>query len=431
MFKRVKKENPDVYIRLNEYNKKMHNKKVKRCIFVTLVFIVCFISMIEKGILHIKFIDDYNAAKEKKIINKIENAKSVYDLLPYLENINCAALDKDEPRYIEAKNYKKYNNLFELFTREEEYTIVTIGNDKYAVFVYHNKRHIGKVTKIKSAEKEYKNGKLEVIFRNEMVQIFDEKMGWCGGNAGCIIKLDEDINELVVEGISYKKYEGGLYKARNLHGYIGSDLEVVVPFEYRSFQYEIKPDFGMGENLDSYAKLYETYNESENPYKYKTGYPGSYVRVIKGDKEGLLDPNLNMIFEPEYSKIYFQPHDCFLVEKYDEGTKENKQFILNSDKKILYEHQGGTLGQCFFLKGKNLMFIYYVMKLENGKEEQRVELLDGKFNTIIGAEYNYIIQMDYPYMKDDGKVGAFKVIQGDKSAFFTVEGEQITPFTVE
>ena len=211
----------------------------------------------------------------------------------------------------------------------------------------------------------------------------------------CIVKLEEDITSLYVDGELYSEYDGGYIQVNDKYGVVDSDLNIIVPIQYDTIR-----DF-------------ETFATDKQYY---------FTATEQG--AGLMDENYKTILNPKYDNIFFVNDNKFIVGKgpRDEVSLGNSQIgILNKNEELIHNYIDG------FIDG-NESFNNDVHQVVFGRMNGDVYLegvLDDDLNVIIEPQYTSISVFEIESQKDQ-----FYVVENDKGEFAVIDssGKQQTEF---
>ncbi len=332
--------------------------------------------------------DRDNDTEENVDEKKLAEAKTVHDVSDLIE------LNEHGLYFSECKKDKDLYFYFSLLDFDEYIKVNYRGNDYLLVwYYYYNYGKIG--TKVNSVEKKVFDGIMHIGVDLEK----EEK-----GNDGCfphstgcrlILKLDEDIKDLVVEGHNYHEYDGGYVTVCNKKGILDKDLNFVVPLIYDNiFDYPISDD----ENGPVYYRV-----------------------CIDGAGQGLLDENFNQVLSTNYSNIYYFNSDKIIAMINSENCSDNSELKIvwiDGDENVIRSIPG-------FL---------------HPDDDSRFRCMDGHIlisdpsygsqwgDGVMDEDLNIIIEPKYYTIFWNGE-GYYRVENFDQQeALFSSTGEQLTDF---
>lgn len=150
--------------------------------------------------------------------------------------------------------------------------IVTSEGEKYILLKYVYSEYDELLASISSIKKTYKKQNYCVLEVNVAYEITRNENDGCEPDisvAYCILKLEEDIDVLVVDDYEYTKFDGGLIYVNQRYGVVNEDYDIIVPIEYS----------GIGD--------LETFGEESKKYIYMRNEEGA----------GLMDENYNVLWD--------------------------------------------------------------------------------------------------------------------------------------
>lgn len=182
----------------------------------------------------------------------------------------------------------------------------------------------------------------------------------------CIVKLDKQYDNVVIDDKSYEKYDGGVINVDKKYGIIDENLNIIVPVIYNQIR-----------NYDIY-----TYKG----VKYETEH--QYYRITGVDGNGIMDENYNIIVSPVYSNIYFINDDKFVVMKgkgQTNGIEDYQIGIVDGNGNITHDFIEG------FINGSETNFTQnYAGQMIFGRMDGKDYLkgvLDENLNIVIEPVY--------------------------------------------
>lgn len=279
------------------------------------------------------------------------------------------------------------------------YVIVDSEDDKYILFKYEYSEYDELLTTISSIKKTYKKQNNCVLEVNVDYEITRNENDGCYPNitvAYCILKLEEDIDELLVDDFEYKKFEGGLIYANQRYGVVNDDYDIIVPIEYFVIR-ELK-----------------TFGEETK----------KYIFVRNEDGVGLMDENYNVLIQPSYFNLEYVSNNKFIVQKDADGDmntfEDNQISIIDEDENELYGHIDGYLAlQNTFDSPLHQIIIG---RIEDDKMYEGV--IDDQLNVIIDTIYT-----DVAYFEISDHDG-FYVVERENGETAVIDslGKQQTEF---
>ena len=239
------------------------------------------------------------------------------------------------------------------------YFIIEQNGEKYLMFNYIGGGYGIKLKAVTDMKKEYSGGRLvltPVCETEEFEQVGCEP---CQKGVICIVKLDEDISEVEVEGQKYTPYKGGIVWVGDLCGAADSELALTAPIEFTLIRPLDQPD----------NKFFFCSTENGN---------------------GVMDSEYNMMIEPKYNNIFYVDDERFVVmsKKSPDGEGlDNWQIsTVNGSGELLSgpidgfingnEHFTNYMHQCVFLMPDGNL--------------SRAGVVDADMNVIIEPEYTDI-----------------------------------------
>lgn len=331
------------------------------------------------------------ATLSKAESDSIANAQTAYELTSLLTRTS------DLPKYSECNQDNDLYAYFDLLGAND-YFIVSHEDEKYILFCYVYSGYGEELSSITDIEKVYdseNSGRLNLtaakdIKTTEQTGCFPEIT-----SVRCIVKLEEDITSLYVDGELYSEYDGGYIQVNDKYGVVDSDLNIIVPIQYDTIR-----DF-------------ETFATDKQYY---------FTATEQG--AGLMDENYKTILNPKYDNIFFVNDNKFIVGKgpRDEVSLGNSQIgILNKNEELIHNYIDG------FIDG-NESFNNDVHQVVFGRMNGDVYLegvLDDDLNVIIEPQYTSISVFEIESQKDQ-----FYVVENDKGEFAVIDssGKQQTEF---
>ena len=332
--------------------------------------------------------DRDNSTQETVDEKVLAEAKTVHDVSyliePYDNGLRYSECKKDEDLYFYF-NLLKYDEYIKVNYEGQDYLIVSYSYSSYGLTG----------TKITGVEKKVFDGimHIEVDLKTET----KENEGCFPNSTTCrlILKLDEDIRDVVVSDLNYQEYDGGYVTVCNKMGILDKDLNFVVPLIYDDIF-----DFPISDN--------------END-------PVYYRVCINGVGQGLLDENFNQVLSTSYYNLYYyNPNKYIAMIEHKNGSDETEFEIvwIDGDENVIKSVPGFL--ECentshFYCMDGHLLFCDPTYGPEWGKG-----VMDEELNIIIEPIYYNVFWLDE---------GHYNVENFDyETAHFSSTGEQATDF---
>lgn len=320
----------------------------------------------------------------------IKEAVTAYDVSAFLTKT------ADQMKYSECDNDSALSMYFDLLVlKGDEYYIADLDSERYLLFYCVYSGYGEKMTSITDVNKKYDADKLTVSITKEIV---NTKQFGCEPDYSytkCIIKLENDITSLSVDGRDYCEYDGGFIRAADLWGVVDEELNVIVPIQYGTIR-----------KLDEYR--------ADDTYYYMTTDKGM----------GLMDAEFQTILQPIYSNIYFVKNDRFIVGKGPRDEIEPNEWqigIVDKNGDLLHEYIDG------YINGYG--------SFNNAARQAIFSKTDGDdyYEGVIDEELNIIIEPIYKDVRDFDAGAAeirFYVVENNNGEFAVIDssGKQQTEF---
>lgn len=324
---------------------------------------------------------------------QIKNAKTAFDLKQYFTLSTDNVLYNEYPGA--AEDFAMYFSLIDTGS----YVVVDSDNEKYILFQYEYSEYDEILASISGMKKTYKKQNNCVLEVNVDYEITRNENDGCYPSisvAYCILKLEEDIDELLVDDYEYKKFDGGLIYVNQRYGVVNEDYDIIVPIEY----------FGIRD--------LETFGEETK----------KYIFVRNEDGVGLMDENYNILIQPSYVNLEYVSNNKFIVQKDADGdmnTFEDYQLsMIDEDENELFGHIDGYL--VFQNTFDNPLHQIIIGRIEDDKMYEGV--IDDQLNVIIDTIYTDVA--DFGISDNHG----FYVVEREEGETAVIDflGKQQTEF---
>ncbi len=288
------------------------------------------------------------------VYSQLSEAKTAFDI----SQLMTAA--SDSVIYTETDDTQPFMLYFDVLLSSFRSFIITEHNgDKYLIFRYNYSAYGSVLTELNSFEKKMNGDTLEL--KADITTEQTEQMGCepLESNVNCILRLDNDISGLIIDGHDYTPYSGGTLYIGDKVGVLDKDLNITVPVEYDM----IRKITGLPDN----KVLYHTY---------KDGCGG-----------GILDENYNTLLPPEFGNIFYINDNKFIVMKQDSSVDTN-YYILSTDR-----HGNPTSSFTEgFIDGSETFFNYAEQVIFGVRDGNRFKygVIDSDLNIIIEPVYDHI-----------------------------------------
>lgn len=291
----------------NDNKKNIINKIIKKIIEIGAIAFVAFLVgsfLLRSGLVHMKWYDNYLDKKIEKRNTAIAEAKDIFDLFPFM--VSTGSYDSG-CWYSDVKDYKKFLKVFQFMGEYGGYTIFTYEGERYLAVVYTEENYNGGFGRIRNVKREYSGNNLRINFDIEHKTYSDRTAD--DRRAKILIKLEENIDHLYINGTRYREFEGQVIKVDGKEGYLDKNLNVKLPVIYDDMQLR---------------------------WIYKKGELQEHLYIIKGPEGvGLLDRNADFIFQPKYKNVEVLDNRLYLVEEEDESSGDIIIKIYNKYKDVL------------------------------------------------------------------------------------------------
>ena len=287
----------------------------------------------------------------------------------YADKMNQSATYR---KYSELKNDEDLLFYFDLLGADE-YIKVDHNKKSYVLFYFTYDSYTSVLDEVTDIKKSTSNGKLKVSVSYETSD--HESFGFYPnhGVCRCILKLDDDIDELIVNDRPFTEYSGGQFKLGNKFGVVDADMNIILPPVYTGILVLEGRDIPL------------------------------YYRVWNEDGNGILDENYNEVLSTNYSNIVYVGPDRFMVmiEKDDESYIE----IIDADENVVKGPIEGFYGDPY-------SYNYYGQQIYCVDRFSKKGVIDSDLNIIIEPIYKDIYLYDgetedliYGVEDFDGKCG--------------------------
>ena len=320
----------------------------------------------------------------------ITNAKSILEYAPYMTQTSQYL------KYSECPDDSDLAFYFDLF-HDTEYLIVTKDQTDYLLFLYSYRDYGARIGKIKSIAKSYDNGTLSLHMDKTVKKIYRSGDVAPDGPdisfARCILKLDEPVNSISLDGMTLSPYAGGQVYVDHLWGAVDADLNIVLPIAYEGIH-----------KLDTYG--------DDVPTMY---------RIWNDEGTGLVDEQYHEIIPVKYSFIDYVSPDRYVVTTCTNGWSSSKLSIIDGNENLIYGSVDGMLSGNYYFQNHARQAVF---KIVRDPEPPLYGIVDEKLNIILPAEYD-----DIDMFGEDTELQFYVVEKGkDHYAVFNTNGKQMTEF---
>ncbi len=336
--------------------------------------------------------DKYDPA----LSEQIKNAKTAFELKQYFKLRSDNIIYNEYPGA--AEDFAMYFSLMD----SDSYIVVNSGNEKYILFRYVYSEYDKLLKSISSLQKTYEKQYSCVLKVNIDYEITSIDCDGCLPNiseAYCILKLDEDIDMLLVNEYKYSRYDGGLIYVNQTYGVVNDNYDIIVPIQYSSIR-----------DLETSGKFSEKY---------------LFMRFEDG--AGIMDKNYNVLIQPLYVNIDYVSDNRFIVQKDADGVmkvmnafEDHQLYIIDEDENVLFGPIDGYL--TYQNTFDNPLHQIIIGRIEDDKSYEGV--IDDQLNVIIDTIYSDVVDF---WISDND---CFYVVENEngETAVFDSLGKQQTEF---
>ena len=333
------------------------------------------------------------AATDPPELSAITDAKSIQEYAPYMTQT------AQYLKYSECPDDSDLAFYFDLF-HGAEYLIVTKDETEYLLFLHSYRDYGARIDTIKKIEKSYNNGTLSLHIDETIKKIKrkrdvapDAKDGPDISYARCILKLDEPVSSISLDGMTLSPYAGGQVYVDHLWGAVDADLNIVLPVAYKGIH-----------KLDTYG--------DDVPTMY---------RIWNDAGTGLVDEQYHEIFPVNYSSIDYVSPDRYAVTTCTNGRASSKISIIDGNENRIYGSIDGMLSGNYYFQNHARQTVFRIVR---DPEPPLYGIVDEKLNIILSAEYDNIIMEG-----GDTEIQFYVVEKGKENyAVFDTNGKQMTEF---
>ena len=322
---------------------------------------------------------------EPKEMPVITDATSIEAYAPYM------TLTANYLKYSECPDDSDLLFYFDLF-HGGEYRIVTKDQTNNLLFLYSYQDYGARIDKIKSIEKSIDNGVLSLHIDKTVKKIHRSAGVAPDGPdvsyARCILKLDEPVGSIFLDGLTLSPYAGGQVYVDPFWGVVDADLNIILPVAYNGIH-----------KLDTYG--------DDVPTMY---------RIWNDAGTGLVDEQYQEILPVRYRSIGYVSPDRYVVTTYENGLSTCKLSIIDGSGNLIYGTIDGRI------ENQNLFRTYAkqaVLAVYRDQQPALYGVVDEELHIILPAEYDNI------YMCGEDTEKQFYVVeQGeDNYAVFDTNGK--------
>lgn len=294
---------------------------------------------------------------------ELAKAKTVFELSGRMTRTS------DFPKYSECSDDDELLFYFDILSGND-YIIAEHSGSEYLIFMYCYSDYGYVMKDINSINKSPDGDTLTLTFDKDIhktknIGCFPD-LSYCR----CIVKLNKQYENVVIDGKSYEKYNGGMIIVNEKYGIADENFNIVVPLIYDQIR-----DY----NIYNYRA--EVQSGTENKYYHISGVDGN----------GLMDENYNIVINPVYSNIYFVNDDKFVVTKRKgktNGIEDYQIGVIDSKGNITHDFIEGFIdgGETNFTQNYAGQMIFGRM---DGKDYLQ-GVLDENLNIVIEPVYKDI-----------------------------------------
>lgn len=327
---------------------------------------------------------DSDDIHKTEVYNALANAKTVFDIADYLTKTSNAL------QYSECEKNDKLMLYFGvLLPVSKKYIIVTQNDEKYILFNYTYSDYGSVISNINGMEKSYGSDNLTIRIDKSIDYVSQEGCEPLWSDVNCIVKLEQDIDKLIVDEQEYEEYSGGLLYVNGKYGVVDDNMNIIVPIKYDIIR-----------DLDSPG--------SDRKYYFCHDENGS----------GVLDENYDIMLQPIYSNIFFINDNKFVVMKTkgDNNSLSDYQIgIIDGNENLIHDYIDGFIDGGLSFNNNAHQVVFGRMKGEKFLKG----VIDDSLNVIIDPIYNdvAVFGSDMPYQ--------FYVVENNKEKFAVIDSSGI------
>lgn len=327
---------------------------------------------------------DSDDIHKTEVYNALANAKTVFDIADYLTKTSNAL------QYSECEKNDKLMLYFGvLLPVSKKYIIVTQNDEKYILFNYTYSDYGSVISNINGMEKSYGSDNLTIRIDKSIDYVSQEGCEPLWSDVNCIVKLEQDIDKLIVDEQEYEEYSGGLLYVNGKYGVVDDNMNIIVPIKYDIIR-----------DLDSPG--------SDRKYYFCHDENGS----------GVLDENYDIMLQPIYSNIFFINDNKFVVMKTkgDNNSLSDYQIgIIDGNENLIHDYIDGFIDGGLSFNNNAHQVVFGRMKGEKFLKG----VIDDSLNVIIEPIYNdvAVFGSDMPYQ--------FYVVENNKEKFAVIDSSGI------
>ena len=251
--------------------------------------------------------------------SEIASAKTLSDLKDRLN------MTSDMLKYSECDDDDEFSAYFDLLAlTDNDYIEVEKNDSKYFLFLYRHYGYGDIMENVNGIEKKYSDNTLSLELDKEFRET--EHSG-CEPDISCcrfIVRLDNNFDNLIVDGREYQKYNGGRLRVGDKYGMVDGEFNIRVPVIY-----DLIVNFPLAEDNLNVSSL-------ENV--------PMYYRICGDNGSGIVDDNYNIVLSPNYYNITYIGDDKYVVmiEKGESNSIENNQIaVIDGNENIIHDYIGG------------------------------------------------------------------------------------------
>lgn len=333
--------------------------------------------------------NDSDDIHKTEVYNTLSNAKTVFDIADFLTK------NSGTPKYSESDKNDELMLYFDvLLPVSKKYITVTQNDEKYILFTYTYSDYGSVISNINGIEKSYSSDNLTIRIDKSIDHVSQEGCEPLWSDVNCVVKLERDIDKLIIDEQEYEEYSGGLLYVNDKYGVVDDNMNIIVPIKYDIIR-----------DLDSPG--------SDRKYYFCHDENGS----------GVLDENYDIMLQPIYSNIFFINDNKFVVMKgkgNDNSLSDYQIGIVDGNENLIHDYIDGFIdgGLSFSNNAHQAVF----GRMKGGKFLKGV--IDENLNVIIEPIYNdvAVFGSDMPYQ--------FYVVENNREEFAVIDssGVQKTEF---